>query len=274
MDSTNFSLLIAVYEGENPVHFSQCLESIINQEYRPTETVIVKDGSLTDELEVVIDNFRLHYDERLVTVELPENQGAGKAYDMGLQYCSQPLVAQIGADDIAAEGRFEKQVNFLRTNPDIDVVGGYIEEFENSVNNVVGIREVPLDPSSVERYARFRSPINHTSVMFRKDAVLEVGGFRDLRRQQDYDLWVRLLMSGYSIANIPEILAKARVGESFYERKGGILNIRHDVKTQWYFYRIRFISPSIMVFNILSRLILKLVPNRLRSTIYKSILRE
>lgn len=117
-----FSILLAVYKKENPVYFSQSLDSIFSQILFPHEVVLVKDGPLTDDLERVINKYQSKY-YILKVVSLPVNQGLGKALNEGLKHCSHDLVARMDTDDIVKPDRFEKQLKIFQEDPEVDVVG-------------------------------------------------------------------------------------------------------------------------------------------------------
>lgn len=268
------SVLISVYANEDAEHLRLALNSVLEQTYPPNEIVLVKDGLLTSSLDSVIDEMKDYHPEMFKTVSLSENRGLGKALQIGLEHCTDGLVARMDADDISVSDRFEKQVAFMSENPDVDVVGGYIGEFEDDDGRIQNVREVPNQPKTIAKKARFRSPLNHPTVMFRREAVRSVGGYQDRRLMQDYDLWVRLLVNDYKLANIPEILVKSRAGRELYQRRGGWDYARMELQLQRAFLEIGFISWPIFVFNLVLRLPIRLLPNRVRAFLYESVLRE
>lgn len=159
-------------------------------------------------------------------------------------------------------------------NPRTDIVGGYIEEFDSDPDNPVAKREVPTTHEEIKKMARFRSPMNHGTVMFDKQSVLSAGNYRVVDRMEDYDLWVRMLITGATFANIPHVLVKARAGEEMYGRRGGWEYAREEIRTQVEFYRQGFTSFPVFMVNILTRTALRLIPNRVRGMIYKVIARK
>lgn len=125
-----FSVLISVYHREVPSYLSASLQSIFNQTLVPSEVVLVKDGPLTPELDLVIDEFVAKY-STLKIVILPENVGLGRALNEGLKHCSHELVARMDSDDICKPDRFEKQIMAFEQQKDVAVVGSWIDEFED-----------------------------------------------------------------------------------------------------------------------------------------------
>ena len=117
-----FSVLISVYYKEKPEFLRGSLKSIIKQTLLPDEIVLVEDGQLTQPLYEVINDFKQEFKCTKV-VCLKENAGLGVALNEGLKHCTYDVVARMDSDDECYPIRFEKQINYLKENPDIDVVG-------------------------------------------------------------------------------------------------------------------------------------------------------
>jgi glycosyltransferase involved in cell wall biosynthesis len=274
MSDRQFSVLIATYEGDDPDDLSRALQSVIDQTVRPDEIVVVADGSLTTDLEAVLDDFESAYPDLLTRTSLPTNQGLGAALNHGVETCSYEWIGRLDSDDIAVENRFERQLTYLDENPETDVLGGYIGEFSNDPADIETTREVPTTPDQVRSIARFRCPLNHPTVIFRRSAVLEVGNYRPLRSMQDYDLWMRMLAKEYQLSNIPTILVKCEGGEELFNRRGGLTYARIETKLQYEFLQLGMISVPVFLLNICVRIPLRLIPNRLRSFVYRTLLRN
>ena len=116
----------------------------------PDEVILVKDGPLGDELDNVIDSYVTRY-PYLKVLSLVTNQGLGEALNEGLKYCSHELVARMDTDDIAKPERFEKQLAIFKKYLDIDVVGAWIDEFEDDVSNIRSVRKLPEYQSDILR---------------------------------------------------------------------------------------------------------------------------
>lgn len=270
----NFSVLMSVYFKENPEFFAKALESTINQTLKPNEIVIVLDGKLTDELYAVIDKFKTEYPGLINTVQLEQNVGLGKALEIGITQCKYDLIARMDSDDICLPERFEKQINFMIDNPDVKVLGSWIGEFEHDPAVIESIRKVPVQYDEVLKYAKTRCPLNHMTVVYWKDCVIEAGNYQTLLMNEDYYLWVRMLNKGFKMMNIPEILVYARAGSSMFKRRGGTQYIKSEWQLQKTFLEMNFIDPKIFLFNIVSRGFVRLLPNSIRGLIYKKVLRK
>lgn len=271
--STPYAVLMTVYAADDPNEFGEALDSCLKQTYPPERLIVVADGPLTVQLDSILA--RYEHDHKIIeSHRLPSNCGRGAAARMGIKKCKYNLVGIMSANDVSVPERFEKQVSYLENNPSVDVVGGYVAECTDKLEEVQNVRKVPTEPSDIASMARFRSPMNSVTVMYRREAVLSAGNYRPLDRMEDYDLWVRLLLDDATLTNIPEILAKVRAGEDMYRRRGGIEYAREEFRQQVSFWRMGFIGAHRALVNLSLRLPIRLVPNRLRSWVYQRFFRE
>lgn len=274
MTSVQFSVLIATYEGDDPNDLLRALQSVIDQTVPPNEVVVVADGPLSPDLEGVLEEIGEEHPNLLRRTSLSDNRGLGAALNHGVKTCSHEWIARMDSDDVAVEDRFERQIEYITENSETDVVGGYIGEFEQDPTRIETIREVPTSPDELRSTAQVRNPLNHPTVMFRRSAVLDVGNYRPLRSMQDYNLWMRMIAEGYTLANIPAILVKCEGGDELFRRRGGVDYARTEAKLQYEFLQLGVISLPIFLLNVSSRLPLRLAPNRLRGLVYRMILRD
>ena len=123
-------------------------------------------------------------------------------------------------DDIMMPDRLERQYRFMMDHSEVASCGNDIAKFMEE-DTILREKHMPTSPQDLYRYGKKRNPLSHMTVMFRKSAIEAVGGYRHFPGLEDYDLWSRLLANGYQIANIPEVLVKARIGDRFASRRGG-----------------------------------------------------
>lgn len=269
----SFSVLMSVYKNDNPEHFKLALESIINQTIKPEEIVLVVDGPVPDTIEEVIKLYEGN--SCLKVLRLPENVGLGNARKIGLEKCSNELVALMDADDICVTDRFEKQIKCFQEDSSLSVVGGNIKEFINSVENIVGIREVPQNDTDIKKYLKRRCPFNHVTVMFRKTKVEEAGGYIDWYCDEDYYLWIRMYQNNAKFMNLKDVLVYVRVGNDMYKRRGGWKYFRSEAKLQKYMFDQGIIELPTFINNILVRFVVQvLLPNNIRKLVYKKFARK
>jgi len=272
-NNINFSVLLSVYFKENPLFLKQALESTWhNQTLKPNEIVVVKDGPLTEELDMVIADFAK---VALVTiVALEKNQGLGAALNIGLTHCKHEIIARMDSDDICYPYRFQKQIEFLSKNPTIDLISSWIDEFIETPDHIISTRKLPEFHSEIQIYAKKRCPVNHPVVVFKKSAVLKAGGYQHFPLFEDYYLWARMLISGARFHNLQESLLYFRTNPGTYKRRGGFKHAMVEIRMQFRFREIGLVKLPRMLLNILIRLTVRLMPNNLRSLFYKKHLRR
>jgi len=265
-----FSVLLAVYAKENPQYLDSALSSVYDhQTLKPGQIVLVKDGPLTEDLDDCINVWKNKLGETLTIVELPENAGAGKARNIGLQQCCHELVAIMDSDDVSLPDRFKKQIEFYNLNPDVALCSGYINEFKNEPDDMYSVRKVPLDNCTIVKKLKVRNTFNQVAVMFKKSAILSVGGYDALPYFEDYDLWIRVVQAKYMVGNIPEILVNVRTGNDMISRRHGLMY----AKSELFFLKLQktrgFISNGEYFLLVLSRIPFRFIPKKLLILVYR-----
>ena len=225
-----FSVSMCVYSEDNPKDFKIAVDSILNQTVEPTEVVIVVDGPVPECLNNIIEKYEQN--PIVNVIRLKTNQGHGNARRVGLDACKHEYVALMDADDISVSDRFEKQIKVFEADSSLSVVGGNINEFIKTTENVVGRRIVPEKDIDIKEYMKKRCPMNQVTVMFNKKDVNSVGSFIDWYCEEDYYLWLRLGLVGKSFYNIQENLVNVRVGNEMYQRRGGWKYFKSEAKLQ------------------------------------------
>lgn len=268
-----FSVLLSVYHKESPVYLCQSLDSIFNQTLLPTEVILVKDGTLTKNLDFIIEEYSLKH-PILKVISLSTNQGLGKALNEGLKHCSYDLVARMDTDDIAKPDRFEKQIKVFQEYPELDVVGAWIDEFEEITSYIISTRKLPETHDEICQFAKKRNPENHPVIMFRKKAVLAAGGYQHFPLFEDYYLWIRMLQNGAKFYNIQESLLYFRSSPAMFKRRGGLKYVTTELRFQNLLKKIQFITYTEYLYNVSVRVITRMMPNSLRAILYKKALRK
>lgn len=230
-----FSVLISVYYKEIPRYLDRALQSITDdQVLKPNEIVLVKDGPLTKELDEVIEKYQKRYPNLFKIVALEKNYGLGKALNIGLKNCSYELVARMDGDDISKPERFKKQIDIFKENPDLDILGSWIDEFieKDGEIKIRSIRKVPETNEEIYQKLKSICAFNHPTVMYRKTKIIEVGSYSQEFALEDYYLWIRLAISGANMYNLQESLLEFRITEGTSKRRGGLKLLKSDVKFQ------------------------------------------
>ena len=267
------SVLMSVYNGDNSEYLNVAIESIITQTRLPDEIVLVEDGPVQGQLSDVIHQWQQKQPRFFKVVSLPENCGLGVALQEGLKTCSYDVVARMDADDISCPTRFEKQLQFLEDNPDVAAVSSWMACFEDDPDDIVFIRQMPQKHRDIKRIARFRNPICHPPIMFRRSAVEDAGGYNEWQRNQDYHLWARMILNGAKITCLPEPLYKFRCNITFLKRRTSLQHMISMIKLQDEFLKIGFISSPQYCFNIGVRIITYILPVTITRFIRTRLLR-
>ena len=270
-----FSVLMSIYYKENPEWFKVALDSVINQKLQPNEIVLVEDGELTEDLYQVIDEYQSKYPNLFNIVPLEKNSGLGEALRIGILNCSNEIIARMDTDDIARNDRFEKQVQFLKENPDVDVVGSWISEFETNPDEIISYRQLPTIHDDIYKFGQFRSPVNDMTVMYKKSSVLKAGNYQTFKNIEDYYLWGRMLNQGAKFANIPECVVNVRAGNAMFQRRANLTyfwNSEFPLHTE--LFKMGYISFLQYLRNISSKFLLRVIPEWAMAFVYKKFLRK
>lgn len=210
-----FSCLISCYRKDNPLFLAEALQSIEHQEAKPDEIVFVEDGELSSPLYDVLDEFTNILPIKRVRIK--ENKGLGNALNHGLLACSYDIVMRMDTDDICHPERFRKQLDFLIQNTDISIVGTWAKDIDND-GKIIGERTYPSAHTDLYKII-WSCPFAHPTVAFRRADILKVGSYRtDIKRRQDYDLWMRAAAGGLKFGNIPEFLLYYRFTDDYYKK--------------------------------------------------------
>ena len=190
------SVLMSIYIKEKPEYVEECFQSLLRQTVQADEWVVVEDGSLSKEMYNLLDLYQHNYPGLIKRVPLKTNVGLGLALRAGVPECKNELIARMDTDDIAREDRFELQLREFELNPELDICGSHIIEFEGSVDNVLSKRIVPISHQDIVAYQKTRSAFNHSTVMYKKVAVLKAGNYEHCPLMEVDMLWVRMIQSG------------------------------------------------------------------------------
>jgi O104-antigen biosynthesis beta-1,3-galactosyltransferase len=270
--SVRLSVLMSVYFKESSESLRQCLESLASQTLRADEVVLVEDGPLGESLRATIAQFRDALS--IVSLPLPRQVGLGQALIRGLDKCRGEYVARMDSDDVCVPERFEKQMKFLKSHPEVDVIGGTIAEFERDCSAPSSIRQMPGAGLALRRFARFRNPINHVTAVFLKASVMRAGNYEPCRFFQDYYLWAKMLAKGYCLRNMKDILVYVRCGNGMQKRRGGLDYWKQEIHLQRYLRELGIQSTIVAYLNIALRFPIRLAPSWMRALCYQCFLRR
>lgn len=209
--SPGLSVLMPVRDGEREL--SEAIESLEAQSFTDFEVIVVDDGS-RDRTPELLEAWRQR-DRRVRLVRGPR-RGIAAALGVALELARAPLVARMDSDDLAHPERFEAQLERLEASPELAVLGTHVEIFPRGEALRGGMRRYErwlrslVTTEEIRRDLFIESPLCHPSIMARRAALVEVGGYRDIDGPEDYDLWLRLARTGAAMANLPRVLLRWR----------------------------------------------------------------
>ncbi len=204
-DAVTVSVIMPVYNAET--YLSEAIESILQQTYQDFEFIIVNDGS-TDKSESIILEYQQR-DPRIIYYS-QHNQGVAPTLNFALANASGEFIARMDADDISLPHRFEKQLEFLQSNPSIGLCGTGIEY----IGEKSGIRVYPVEHDELAYNLLFQTSFCHPAVMLRRSLLMQNDlQYRNMYTAEDYDLWRRIVKIA-QVANLPDILFKYRIDKT------------------------------------------------------------
>ncbi|SQE30632.1 Uncharacterised protein [Mannheimia haemolytica] len=174
-------------------------------------------------------------------------------------------------DDICLPSRFEKQIDFISKNPDVVLLGGQVEEFDETMSNSLGIKQVPINDDEIRISALLRNPFNHMTVAYKKSVIEHVGGYQHHLYMEDYNLWLRVITQKYEVYNLPDVLVNVRSGSAMYARRKGWNYIKSE-------YQLAKLKKELGLQSIISssmffilRALPRLLPRSLLGRLYKKL---
>ena len=221
--NNKLAVILPVYKKDKVEYLSKAIESILYQTYRNIHLYIGVDGPVGDDLR---ENLQLLEKQNTVSVVwFEENRGLACVLNDLLDICFKDgyeYIARMDADDISTTDRFEKQMVYLDKHPEIDVVGGAIDEIDEKGNSRQKRIVYPKTPTECRAFFAKRNPHAHPAVMFRKSFFDKLNGKKyrpEYRQNQDTMLWYDGLMAGTQQANIPDVVLKFRMTDTMFKKR-------------------------------------------------------
>ena len=269
----DFSVLMSLYIKEKAEYFDECMQSMLRQTVLPKEIVIVFDGPVSKELRETVEKYRTENPGWIKTVENEKNKGLGLALADGVPACTYELIARMDTDDIAREDRFEKQLDMFMTDPELDICGSHIIEFEGAKENVLSKRNVPITHKGIAEYQKQRSAFNHMTVMYKKSTVLRAGNYEHCPLMEDDMMWIRMLIAGAKCANVDDYLVYARTGYAMIERRGGWAYFKKYKSGRKKILATGYISRWDYLKTVGVQFVVAMMPKKLRLFVFTKLLR-
>ena len=271
-----FSIITSIYKNDKPEFVRIALDSmLVNQSVKPSEIVLVQDGPVSEGLSSLLFEYEMNYPTIMSVIRLKQNEGLGNALMLGVEAAKNEIVARMDSDDICIPNRFEIQLAYLKAHPEVDIIGGQMTEFVDTPDNIVGRRKVPLSNDEIYDYMKSRCALNHVTVMFRRAVVVKTRNYQDWFWNEDYYLWVRMMMARCKFANVTEVLVNVRSGANQYARRGGRKYYESEKGIKKLMLDNGLINRTEYFINVAQRYIIQiLMPNRVRGWVYRTLARQ
>jgi glycosyltransferase involved in cell wall biosynthesis len=226
------SVVMPVFRPD-PVQLGEAIDSILSQTLRDWELVIVEDPSNRVGAKVV----QQRSDPRIRYILNSVRTGLAHQHNCAVRETRANYIARFDADDISESARLERQADFLDGNPTIDVVSSQMTIIDRG-GRETGSRTYPLLHDEIVAAMHRYNPISGSNVMFRRNVVDTVGGWREDvdRPAQDYEWYSRVAARGFRFATYPERLVRYRRHEGQIKRRklrGTILTTLEVKRRYW-----------------------------------------
>lgn len=265
------AVIMSLYKNDRLEYLKLAIDSVLKQTYTNLDFYIQCDGEVSHDCSEYLEVLK---DDRVNVRRRKENKGLAFSLNEMLKVVIEKgysFIVRMDADDICVLDRFEKQIKFLMANPNIDICGGCIDEFnlEENTKQFVGF---PEKHDEMKSFFGKRNPLAHMTVVFRKSYFEKAGLYpENTRLDEDTMFWLQGFKNDCIFANIPEVLVNVRVNSDFYGRRNGFhksygdfknrLSIIRELKlsyTNYFFAFLRFVIMG-MPFPFLTKLAYKLL---------------
>ena len=197
---------MGIYNCEK--YLAEAIECILNQTYKDWELIMCDDGS-TDQTYIIAESYKNAYPEKMQLLKNPSNKGLNYTLNRCLKVAKGEYIARMDGDDLCSLDRLEKEAAILDSRKDISIVSTFLEYFdEGGVWGICKYKEYPQKKDFLRG-----SQFCHAASMVRKEAFDKVKGYtvdKRLLRVEDYHLWYKMYLKGYTGINISEPLYRMR----------------------------------------------------------------
>lgn len=221
MALNKLAVIMSLYKNDKIEYVKLAVESILGQTHRDFDYYIQYDGPILPEVDAYLSNLT---DERVKIQRRTENKGLAYSLNELLQMVmpkGYEYIARMDADDISMPDRFEKQLGYLQTHPEVECLGTWAIEI-NSKGEEYYRKQMPQSHEECNKLFRKRDCMIHPTVMYRRSYIEKAGLYAlDTYFGEDTMMWAQGFKSGCVFANVPEYLLKFRIDDNFFERRRG-----------------------------------------------------
>lgn len=231
------ALILPVYGGDELSYFKQAFKSIAQQTHQNIQIFMPIDGPIKSDLEEYIH--QLHLDSKAEVLWHKKNRGLPFVLNSTIKEVTDAnysLVARMDADDISYPDRIAKQLQYMNSHPDVDLVGTAMEKID-AEGKSFGQITYPTDHEGCLKLFKKRSPIAHGTALFRSSFFEKAGDYpTNTPLAEDLHYWFNGFMAGCRFGNLDETLYSYRVTDSLLERRGGFRRANMLLSRRFHFY--------------------------------------
>ena len=213
--------ICAIYINTSKKDIKLAINSLLFQKYIPNQILLIADGPIIEVVNDYIKNLKKKYYDIVKIIYLKNNRGLGYALKIGIENSKNEIIARFDSDDLNLKDRLYKQYQYLMNDKSIDILGSKVFEYKIEKGIISSrIKKVPLKDIEIKKMLRYRNPINHPSVIFKKTPILNAGSYQIIESFEDYHLWLRCKKINLKFENLNEPLVAMRRESNTLRRYG------------------------------------------------------
>ena len=269
-NTPSFSVIITTYINENPSSLHKCLRGVFRNSLTPSEVILVKDGLLSEELNIIIYKFQKKYKSIFKVISLPENLGSAIAVNFGISHSKSDWIIKQDSDDFSFKNRYHELMLNADLSKDITFFGSHMIE---TYGNVKKIKKVPLSKNEILKMISYRNPFNNPTMCIHRSIFDELGGYPNIYLKEDWGMWINAIKK-FHCFNIDKVLVRSIDSSGLVKRRRGLYNLKSEFKIQKLLIKneINTLGKGIIIYSI--RIFLLLFPNYFLKLIYRFFLRS
>ena len=270
-----FSVIIPIHNSVSEIQLKESFDSVvISQFLKPTELILVIDGFIEQPKLRFIKTYASNLNissKILFTGLIPK--GPGYSRNLGAENAKHNIIAFMDSDDVSMPDRFIKQIPLLERS-NFDLVGGQIEERDETLSKKISVRSVPLNNVDIYKEFKYRNPINNVTVAIRKKIFLDSGGYPELFFGEDYILWLKMTEIDCNFKNLDSILVRVRTGKEFLKRRFTSIYFKRNLKLSFYLSKFKAVGMRYSALRMFKVFIISSLPSRIQYYMIKRFTRD
>jgi glycosyltransferase involved in cell wall biosynthesis len=260
----DISLIMAVHYEIELNSLEKSIKSIFNQLYIPKEIILIIDGIIKEKLNDAINEYVAFYGN-IKVFRIKNNSGLASALNYGISKANSNFISRLDPEDEVINERFKIQLDEFHSNDNLSICGSYIFEYFNNKKKII---RKPIHNHEIYNSLKFKNPLIHSTIMFKKDKILDIGGYPNIDKCQDYLLWIKAMEKMLVFKNIDKPLVNTNLNLSMMERRSF-----NYFKYEFYIYKYMLMKKIITLHFFITisflRLLIRIIPNIIKINLYK-----